>query len=288
MCKQPTLLLTTTVAVLCSATVYAQNALPSATEDSAPAPALPPPATGQPAAPYAPPAAPSPGYGYPPPGAYAPTPGPYAPPPGYYPPQPPSYYQTTPPEAQGPLPGEHTHDGFFLSLRPGIGILHAKYSYGGSDTTISGGGMALSFAVGGVIAPNLIIYGEVVSVQSSSTNIDPGYGSTGLGGKVGLFGIGPGIAYYLEPANFYVSGTIAFSQVTANDTGSSIESRDGNKLTDLGFGLALTVGKEWWVSHNWGLGVAGVVHVAPSLKMQNIDARMTAEGVSILFSATYN
>jgi hypothetical protein len=189
---------------------------------------------------------------------------------------------------QGPLPGEHTHDGFFLALRPGIGILHAKYSYGGSDVTVSGGGMALSFALGGVIAPNLIIYGEVVSIQSSSANIDPGYSSSRLGGDVGLFGMGPGIAYYLEPANLYVSGTLAFSQVTANNSGSSFESSDGNNVTDLGFGLAVTVGKEWWVSQNWGLGVAGVLHVAPSLKVQSIDARMSAEGISILFSATYN
>jgi hypothetical protein len=291
MSNQPTQILATVVALLGSGAAYGQDAVPGIAEDASPAPALPPPATTQPATPppYQPPASPPAGY-YPPQGAYVPPPAPYAPPPGYYyPTQPPTYYQAAPTEPPGREPGDHTHDGFFLRLNPGIGILHAKYSYGGYDTTISGGGAALSFALGGAITPNLIIYGEVLSVQASNPTVDTGsgYGSSGLGGDIGLVGIGPGMAYYFESANLYLSGTLAFSRVTTSSNSSSVEYGGDGSLTDMGFGVALTVGKEWWVSQNWGLGVAGLLHVA-SMKMQSMDARMTAEGVSILFSATYN
>jgi len=268
---------------------YAQEAeQPGGTNPSA-APATPPPAEPAPAA--AQPVAPAPGYysppayAYPPPAAYAPPPGYYYPPqqPGYYPPPAPAYY---PPQPIGPPPGYHTHDGFFLRLNSGIGIMHAKYSYAGYDTTISGGGMALSFAMGGAITPNLVIYGEFMATGAFDPTIKTGSSSSGMSGDVTLTGFGPGVAYYLEPANLYFSGTMAFSQVTVNydDGTSDSNSRD---LTDRGFGMAVTVGKEWWVSQNWGLGVAALLHVA-SMKVKSVDTRMTAEGISILFSATYN
>jgi hypothetical protein len=107
-----------------------------------------------------------------------------------------------------------------------------------------------------------------------------------LGGDLDLFGIGPGIAYYLEPANLYFSGTLAFSQVSQS-TDSSSSDDNSTSLTDMGLGMALTVGKEWWVSQNWGLGVAALFHVA-SMKVKYVDTRMSATALSFLFSATYN
>lgn len=186
-----------------------------------------------------------------------------------------------------PPPGFHTHDGFFLRMNPGIGFLSAKYSYGGSETTISGGGLALSFALGGAITPNLVIYGEFLSTSALDPTTKDGTGSSTWNGSVGLFGFGPGIAYYLEPANLYFSGTLAFSQVTRSTDHSTSDSSDTTDLTDMGVGLGLTVGKEWWVSQNWGLGFAGLFHLA-SMKMKNVDTRMSAAALSILFSATYN
>jgi hypothetical protein len=109
-----------------------------------------------------------------------------------------------------------------------------------------------------------------------------------LGFDVNLFGIGPGVAYYLEPLNLYFSGTLAFSQVTTSRSSSSSgSSNDSTDVTDMGIGGAFMVGKEWWVSHDWGLGVSGLLHLA-SMKMKYVDTRMTATAVSILFSATYN
>jgi hypothetical protein len=102
---------------------------------------------------------------------------------------------------------------------------------------------------------------------------------------VDLIGFGPGLAYYLEPLNLYLSGSMQFSQVTANDNSSS--SNANADLTDTGFGASFMAGKEWWVSSNWGLGAATMLHFA-SMKLKNYDGRMTATGISVLFSATYN
>jgi hypothetical protein len=52
--------------------------------------------------------------------------------------------------------------------------------------------------------------------------------------------------------SFYVSGTFAFSQISLQD-----ENNDEVADTEFGPGLSLVLGKEWWVSDNWGLGVAG-------------------------------
>jgi hypothetical protein len=56
------------------------------------------------------------------------------------------------------------------------------------------------------------------------------------------------------PENFFVSGTFGLSQISMEYT------RAGTPVTvdstDMGFGLSLRVGKEWWVGEQWALGIA--------------------------------
>jgi hypothetical protein len=228
------------------------------------------------------------GAGAPPP-AYAPPPGYSAQPqPGYYPP--PAYYPP-PGYSRRPIyvtpPGYHQHDGFYMRLYTGIGYLTASDTYQGSKETFSGTGVTFGASFGGVIAPNLVLYGEFLgTVVTDPTYEYGGVSGTASGSDLTLFGIGPGIAYYFDPLNLYVSGTLTFSQVTASDNQSS-GSNNSTDLTDMGVGTNLMVGKEWWVSSDWGLCVAAQLHIA-SMKMKDYDARMTAAALSLLFSATYN
>jgi hypothetical protein len=187
----------------------------------------------------------------------------------------------------GPPPGHHLHDGFYVRLTSGLGILNAKYSYAGQDETISGGGLTMTFAFGGAVTPNLVLYGEMLMTMAVNPTYEYSGTSQQLGYDVSLFGIGPGVTYYLLPSNLYFSGTFAFSQVQANDNSSSRSSNSSVDITDMGVGASFMVGKEWWVSSNWGLGVAGLFHLA-SMKMKDMDTRMTATAFSVLFSATYN
>ena len=119
------------------------------------APAVPAANTAPPA--YAPPAYAPPGYG--PPG-YVPPPHPPVASPGYYP-APPYYSVAQADSAQpvGPPPGHHQHDGFFLRIGGGASYLRASNDTLG--TKVSGYGVFIAAAVGGVVAKNLVLYGEI-------------------------------------------------------------------------------------------------------------------------------
>lgn len=243
-----------------------------------PAPGSPPPDRRYPPPGFPPP----PGYClYPPPG-YPPAPG-YYPPPGYYPLAPGFYPQS----AYGPSPGRHKHDGFYMRLTMGPGYLKAKDSFQDRSESVHGGGLTMSFAFGGALTPSLILYGELVGTMASEPTLDSdGTSQTMFNTDESLFGIGPGVAYYLESLNVYFSGTLAFSQVTKNihDPGLSTHNIE---VTNMGIGLSLMAGKEWWVSDDWAIGVAGLLHVA-SMQVKAYDARMNATAASVVFSATYN
>jgi hypothetical protein len=49
------------------------------------------------------------------------------------------------------------------------------------------------------------------------------------------------------------------------------------------------VGKEWWVSSDWGIGVAGRFHFASMGDTVGVyDTRLRTSVLSLLFSASYN
>jgi len=228
----------------------------------------------------------------PPPGYYAPPPNapqPYAPQP--YPPQPypPQAYppQAYPPQAYAappPAPGYHEHDGLYLRLLAGVGYLHNSASYSGVTETETGVGPTLAIAVGGVLVPNLVLYGEFSATIVSDPHYDNGSTSgTASGVDETLASIGPGVAYYLD-GNMYLSGTLLFSKISYSDSNDSSNSVDG---TNFGIGLGLTFGKEWWVSRDWGVGVSGQLSLS-SMKDANVDTRWTGISASVLCSATFN
>jgi opacity protein-like surface antigen len=97
----------------------------------------------------------------------------------------------------------------------------------------------------------------------------------------------PGVAYYLEPLNLYLSGSVGLSIVTYDSNTNSSSDSSSTELTDWGFGASFMAGKEWWVSSNWGIGAATMLNFA-SMNMKDYDTRMTATSISLLFSATFN
>ena len=59
-------------------------------------------------------------------------------------------------------------------------------------------------------------------------------------------------------------------------------------------GLSLVIGKEWWASDNWGLGVAGQIYMA-RMKDRVPEGFPGAEaptwralGLNLLFTASFN
>ncbi|HLK90407.1 MAG TPA: hypothetical protein VKZ18_10965 [Polyangia bacterium] len=268
------------------------QALPVAAAAGEPPPGIEP----QPAYPYGPP----PEYAPPPPPQYAPPPpqydygapyyrydAPYAP---YYRPyrhryrgMPYAYPANAPAES---MAGFHTHDGFFMRVQLGIAATGFSSTTAGTKTNYSGGGSSAGIAIGGTIARDLILYATVFGTSTANPDYQlAGASMPTVVGSIDVAALGPGLAYYFEQTNIYVSaafGLAGFEMHGANAPRSKIDwSRSGTALQ-------LMVGKEWWVSRDWGLGIAAELFAA-SLKDDLTPGLTWSAGAgSILFSATYN
>jgi hypothetical protein len=175
--------------------------------------------------------------------------------------------------------GARTHDGFFIRPELGFGYMNHSMSDPGGDLKINGGAGNFSLAVGGALKENLILAAHVFSTAISDPDVEQG----GVEGSLddatfGLVGIGPQVTYYFMPVNLYLSGTLALTRLT-----SEVNGVEGN--SDAGLGARFQVGKEWWVSDNWGLGLAG--HLGLSSNKDDGETISTwTSGITL--SATFN
>jgi hypothetical protein len=224
----------------------------------------------------------------PPPPSY-PAPPPSYPPPGSYPantygPQPGTY----PAVGVTPQVGYQTHDGFYLNISLGPGYTSMSASSGGTDVSISGGGVAFSLGIGGAVSPNLILFGHLLADGSIDPKVEiENFGSGEADGTVTVGGFGVGVAYYVMPVNVFLSGSALATQISSSD-----DSGDETGESELGFGLNLAAGKEWWVSDNWGIG-ASAQFLAARMKDKSANVggskpTWTSVSFGVLLSATFN
>jgi hypothetical protein len=180
-------------------------------------------------------------------------------------------------------PTDQAHEGLYLRLFIGPGYTRMGASEGPSDIVVSGSGAAFGVAVGGSVSQNLIVYGELVTNVAVGPTVEVNGMSAGSNDDVsaGAVGVGVGLAYYVMPANVYVSGTVSMSQISIQEDGDEIGE------TDFGPGVSLMVGKEWWVSPTWGLGVAAQLF-AGQMDDQDNGPTWTTTGFAVAFSATYD
>jgi hypothetical protein len=173
--------------------------------------------------------------------------------------------------------GGHRHEGFFI--RPDFG--YGYISSSGGEVTIARAAVLGTLHVGGSLAENLILGAAVYAGGTGKS------GSVLISGEAPplsesatvLAGIGPELTYYLMPVNVYVSTTVGFTSLTVIPLGQSSGSGHG------GFGGRVGVGKEWWVSQHWGLGLVG--HASES--WNSVDGvSYSTWSLGAAFSATYN
>jgi hypothetical protein len=183
-----------------------------------------------------------------------------------------------PPNVSTPRQTAH-HRGLFFRPDLGIGYLHMSATEGGNDDAAYGAAGAFGIAIGGAIQPNHILafhlWDAVISnptFSSNGTSASPGNSAAGL------IAFGPEYTFYSE-TNFYFSLSPGLSRLHLESGGVGADS-------DWGFGLRAAVGKEWWVSDNWGLGLVG--QLSFSANSDNGVATWTTWGATLAFSATYN
>jgi len=178
--------------------------------------------------------------------------------------------------------GVHTHDGFMLRL--GLGFGYGSESRKGEDFTVSYSGVAGLFdlAIGWTLfecfGVHLSAWDWAAGDATRSNDHDPSV----TGYSVGVVAGGAGVTYFLMPWSAYLSASVGVGDLR-------LENADGDKvaMTSPWPAVHAVVGKEWWVSANWGLGAALAADYSV-LKDQHADSPWTGYSLGLLLSATYN
>ena len=185
----------------------------------------------------------------------------------------------------GPAP--HTHDGFFLQLDLGVGGLSTESTtftsaLGTGKQEMSGTAAEFSVALGGALNPNFVIGGQLWGTTVSSPDVKfAGRTLDSTDTTQTLSGIGVYLAYYVMPLNLYVAATPSIGSLSLKQGGTEFSTKSG-------FALRLAVGKEFWVSDNWGLGLNLQYAYASNDDKGTNPPTFTSNWFGVAFSATYN
>jgi hypothetical protein len=211
-------------------------------------------------------------------------------PPGSYPLAGPNGPYGANPNHLSQRPGTETHDGFYLRMQLGVSSNTFTGRSGGRTVQFSGTGGSFDIALGYSLTSHLVVYGELLfagAADGEGQILVNGVGQGQASVDNNLYGIGPGAAYYLS-WNFFL--TTSFLLASCN------EMEGGGNVTvngKAGFAFEALVGKEWWVSDNWGLGVSGQM-ILGTMHGQDTDLVLNAvpnwqtRQFGLLFSSTYN
>ena len=190
-------------------------------------------------------------------------------------------------------------DGLFLRLSFGFGFGEDWQSTDSvpKEARLAGVGSVGDLAIGGIVAENLALHATFYS----STLADPVYQPSGIETagnnnetyRVSTGGLGVGLTYYIMPLNLYLSGSAGFGTRQTERTVISGNTTNIERIvSDIGVGYQLAIGKEWWVSSEWSIGVgAQAIYVRAAMPMDGCDGcRRNRESLvsGIVFSATYN
>jgi hypothetical protein len=185
----------------------------------------------------------------------------------------------------GPLPQEH--DGFFLRLTPGFSALAAAADQDGVDVSLSGTGGSFGVNVGFALAPGKILSLDLAQslVFAPTLKIGDAEFDSDDDVEFGLQYAGVAGTMYFGASNFYLTGGLGAMILTFRAPGTE------DAESDVGFGARVGVGKEWWVTPNWGMGVAGELvlgSVTSKDEVSDEDLSFGVASINLAFSATYN
>jgi hypothetical protein len=173
-----------------------------------------------------------------------------------------------------------THDGFFLRLQGGVGGTSASQD----ELTLKGGSGALNVEIGGALTENFILYGKLFGTGTPDPDLEVGditFEGNNSDLSLNFGALGAGVSYYFMPVNLYVSGAVSLTSLGLTEDGDEVGD------TGQGLGLHLGVGKEWWVSDQWGLGLGAELALSRVNGAENTDD-WGVGSVVLLFSATFN
>jgi hypothetical protein len=195
---------------------------------------------------------------------------------------------TAPAPAPAATAGVREHDGFYLRLGLGLGFAFGttKPEESSADADVSGFGIPSELAIGGTLAPGLVIGGGAYNMfvpapkyKIADQDVD--------GGGIQLGSLGPFVDYYLDPkGGIHFGGALLFASAAVAEKDSI------PKASGFGFGAALMGGYEIFVGEQWSIGVVGrVAYYNVKLTADLPGDPQTTLGVftpAVLFGATYH
>ncbi len=190
----------------------------------------------------------------------------------------------SPATATGQVPaGFHRHDGMFLRFQLGFGGL----SSAGTNVELSGSAGSFALGLGYAVIDDLVLFGEVYDDVNAAPKLTQGGVASTTTSNVThtLFGYGAGLAWYAASWNAYVSATVGVGQL---DLEWPTALGPQKFSTQYGPVVRLSVGKEWWVSTDWGLGASLNFETGSMKGPATNPATWKSTAYSLAFSATYN
>ena len=192
-----------------------------------------------------------------------------------------------------------TRDGFFLRLSGGFGLGEdwKRSDPSNGAQSLRGPAYVGDIAIGKMLSANLALHATFYSGSMFNPKYEGSGDSTAVEADetyiIRSGGAGVGFTYYFMPANVYVGASGGFGNRSTERTRAD-ENTTTTTITngDMGVSAQAILGKEWWVSDEWSLGLAGLfILVDVPTKIDDCSACYQTRRTwfsSLVFSATYN
>ncbi len=191
--------------------------------------------------------------------------------------------QVSPAPSKGMSKGAFSHDGFYMSNAVGFGYSEFKNDDEETSMTANGVGFSLMHKLGYTVLPNLIVHANLTTVFYS--HLDMERDALAVYAKrfpnLKSVRLGVGATYYLPDfGDLFVGGSAGMIGYFID-----VPKMSGSTGPE-GYGFSLEVGREFWVSENWGLGLA-FVYNSGALN-DRVDGRFNSSSIHLMLTATYN
>lgn len=190
--------------------------------------------------------------------------------------------QTSGPESAeaSAQPDDDERSGFYMNLNLGVSSLKLLDE---ADDGFTGVGPSIGIILGGVVAPNLIIHGEISGSVVNEPDIEADGESfeTNDDVSMAMVGIGPGVTYYFMPLNIYVGGSVLAMGANLQVDGDDIIETDG------GFGAVLRAGKEFALPGTGAITV-GALYQFGKMDVKDFDEEMDGRSFAVNVGFTLN
>jgi hypothetical protein len=200
------------------------------------------------------------------------------------------------PEGPQSAPGAHVHDGFYMRVASGFGVMDERLSASGNKGRNRGMATVGELSFGGTLGSGWVLGGGIYSADLIASTYKSAPGSPNsvpleLDPELrGLALIAPFFDWYPNPARgFHFQAALGLATLTPRVFGDP--ATEQSEYLAVGGALMLGTGYEWWVADEWSLGILTRTTVAVLGGKDEAAVRwvhIITTSPSLLLSLTYH